>query len=109
MTHQANIINDLGTLSKVPNKVLAELVDKAALCIGSAVHDAKLNNNDIALINIGIGTLSVNLSDMQCKFVPGKNLKEAIKRSSVRDIDPLEFLLEEVTAAKLLDICSEVL
>lgn len=109
MTHQANIISDLGTLSKIPNKMLAEIVDKANLCIGSAVHDAKLNNNDVALINIGIGTLSVNLSDMQCKFIPGKGLKEAIRRSVTRGVDPLEFLLEEVTAAKLLDICAEVL
>jgi hypothetical protein len=46
---------------------------------------------------------------MQCKFVPGKNLKAAIKNALTAQIDPLELALEQAFADKLLAICEEVI
>lgn len=109
MTTQANVINDVGTLLKMPTKVSKELTDKACLCISSAICEAKRNGETQITINIGIGMLSVNLLDMQCKFVPGKNLKTAIKNALVSPSDPLEAVLEQAFADKLLAICEEVL
>lgn len=109
MASQANIINDVGTLLKLPIKVSKELTDKACLCIGSAICKAKRNGEVQTVINIGIGTLSVDLLDMQCKFVPGKNLKTAIKTAlTTPNDDPLELALEKALADKLLAICEEV-
>ena len=79
MSGQPNLVTDVGTLLKLPNKVTTELVHKANLCIGSIINDAKLAGEQTVIINIGIGTLSIDLVDMQCKFVPGKDLKMAIK------------------------------
>ena len=107
MATQQNVINDLGTVTKVPNKILNALVEKLNLCIGSAIHDAILTKDDVTQINIGIGILSVNLADMQCKFIPSKNLKAAIKRGVTDKIDPLEFELEQALIAKLCNICDE--
>ena len=107
METQQNVINDLGTVTKVPNKILNALVEKLNLCIGSAIHDAILTKDDVTQINIGIGILSVNLADMQCKFIPSKNLKAAIKRGVTDKIDPLEFELEQALIAKLCNICDE--
>ncbi len=109
MSAQINAINDLGTYTKVPNKVLTELFHKLNLCIGSAIHDATINKEDVVIINVGIGTLSVNLADMQCKFIPSKDLKQAIKNSLNSKIDPIELTLEEALAEKLMTICEEVL
>lgn len=109
MATQINIVNDVGTLLRIPTKVTAELTDKACLCIGSAISEAKNRNETQTTVNIGIGTLSVNLIDMQCKFVPSKNLKAAIKQSLASQPDPLELLLEQAFADKLLAICEEVL
>lgn len=109
MATQTNIINDVNTLMKIPTKVSTELVDKMCLCIGSAISTAKQNGETQTTINIGIGTLSINLVDMQCKFVPGKNLKAAIKSSLTSSTDPLELTLEKAFADKLLAICEEVL
>ena len=53
--------------------------------------------------------LGINLVDMQCKFVPGKNLKTAIKNALTSEVDPLEFVLEQAFADKLLAICEEVI
>lgn len=109
MPSQINIVSDLTTLLKIPTKVSTELVDKTCLCIGSAISEAKRNGAEQLTVNIGIGTLSVNLIDMQCKFVPGKQLKSAIKTALLDNIDPLELVLEEAFANKLLAICDEVI
>jgi hypothetical protein len=109
MSTQTNITNDVSTLLRVPTKVSKELVDKTCLCISSAICEAKRNGETQITIGIGIGTLSVNLLDMQCKFVPGKNLKTAIKTALSSQTDPLETALEQAFADKLLSICEEVL
>lgn len=105
---QTNILNDVGTLLKIPAKITNELIDKACLCIGSAINEAKQKGETQITISIGIGTLSINLIDMQCKFVPGKNLKNAIKTALNSPSDPLELVLEQAFTDKLLAICEEV-
>jgi hypothetical protein len=107
MATQPNIISDISTLTRVPNKVLAELAHKANLCIGSIISDAKEANEQAVIINIGIGTLSIDLIDMQCKFVPSKELKTTIKTSLQSNQDPLELELEQTLIEKLLTICEE--
>jgi len=109
MSTQVNIVNDVGTLLKIPTKVSAELVDKACLCIGSAINDAKHRGETATTVNIGIGSLSINLVDMECKFIPGKNLKTAIKQALTNQTNPLELVLEQAFADKLLAICEEVI
>jgi hypothetical protein len=109
MATQAVIPNDVGTLMKIPTKVSTELVDKACLCISSAISEAKRKGESQTVVNLGIGTLSVNLVDMDCKFIPGKNLKTAIKTALNSPVDPLELMLEQAFADKLLAICEEVI
>ena len=109
MSGQPNLINDIGTLLKIPSKVTTELISKANLCIGSIINDAKLAGEQTVIINIGIGTLSVDLIDMQCKFVPSKDLKTAIKNSLSEDKDPLELALEQALADKLLATVEEAI
>ena len=109
MAMQPNIINDISTLTRVPNKVLTELTNKANLCIGSIISDAKAAGEQTVIINIGIGTLSIDLIDMQCKFVPSKDLRASIKNSLNSTRDPLELELEQTLIDKLLTICDEVM
>lgn len=107
MTTQTNIITDMSAVTKVPNKILLELVDKEVLCIGSAIHDAIITKEPVALLNIGIGTLSIELSTMQCKFVPSKDLKNTIKDCIEKKVDPVEYQLEQAVIDKLLKLCEE--
>lgn len=108
MVTPINIVNDVGLLLRLPAKVSKELTDKACLCISSAICEAKRNGETTITVGIGIGTLSINLLDMQCKFVPGKNLKTAIKEAMSASTDPLELVLEKTLADKLLAVCEEV-
>lgn len=109
MATPINIVSDVGTLLRIPTKVSTELVDKACLCIGSAISEAKRRGDTQMTVSIGIGNLSINLVDMECKFVPGKNLKSAIKQSLTSQGNPLELALEQTFADKLLAICEEVI
>ena len=109
MAVQPNIISDISTLTRVPNKILTELVSKVNLCIGNIISEAKEAGDQTVIINIGIGTLSVDLIDMQCKFVPSKELRSTIKNSLASKKDPLELALEKALADKLISICEEVI
>ena len=106
---QPNVISDVGTLLKIPAKITTELTDKACLCIGGAISEAKRCGETQIVLNIGIGTLSVNLVDMQCKFVPSKNLKTAIKSALATETNPVELAVEQAFINKLMSICEEVL
>ena len=108
MATQPNIISDISTLTRVPNKALTELSHKANLCIGNIISDARDAGEQAVIINIGIGTLSIDLIDMQCKFIPSKELKTTIKASLQSKQDPLELELEQALIDKLLTICDEV-
>ncbi len=107
MNVQSNIITDLSSATKVPNKVLTELISKEILCIGSAIHDAIQANEETLILNIGLGNLSIDLKEMQCKFVPSRELKNTIKQCSTTKLDPLELELEQAVIEKLLKICDE--
>lgn len=109
MATQVNILSDVGTLLRIPTKITTELTEKACLCISSAIVEAKNRGETQTTVNIGIGTLSINLVDMQCKFIPGKNLKTAIKQTLNTSYDPLELILEQSFTDKLLAICEEVI
>ena len=110
MATQPNVVNDLSTLLRIPNRTLAELIAKANLCIGSIIHDSRVAGEEAISINIGLGQLCINLIDMQCKFVPSKDLKATIKNSLLSDSrDPLELALEEALCEKLIARCNEVL
>lgn len=109
MAAQPNVISDISTLTRVPNKILTELAHKTNLCIGNIISEAKEAGEQTVIINIGIGTLSVDLIDMQCKFVPSKELRAIIKSSLYSRKDPLELELEKVLAEKLISICEEVI
>jgi hypothetical protein len=109
MATQPNVISDISTLTRVPNKVLTELTHKATLCIGNIISEAKEAGEQTVIINIGIGALSVDLIELQCKFVPSKELKSTIKCSLQSKKDPLELELEQALIDKLLTICDEVM
>lgn len=109
MTNQNKLSADLSALLKVPAKGLNDLSSKACLCIGSMIHEARLSGEKAMSIDIGLGTLGVDLTSMQCKFVPGKELKACIKKAAEEGIDPLEEEVEAAFAEKLIAACEEAL
>ena len=108
MAAQANILNDLSSATKIPNKVLAAVTSKEILCIGSAISDAVTAKEEAIVLNIGLGNLSINLLTMESKFIPSAELKSTIKKCINNKIDPLEKELEQAVIDKLLKTYEEV-
>lgn len=100
-----NIINSLSTWLDIPVKVLNTLVKKTNTIIGSSITDAVENKEDAIMLNIGIGNLSINITTMQCKFIPSKELKATIKNYLNCSEDPLVKELEQSLINKLIAIC----
>ena len=109
MASNSNVITDLSVLTHIPNKTLTELSHKLTLCIGNIIAEAKSKGEQAVIINIGIGTLSIDLIDMQCKFVPSRDLKATIKTCMSESIDPLELALEQSLIEKMNRFVEEVL
>lgn len=109
MASTSNVITDLSILTHVPNKTLNELSHKLTLCIGSIIAEAKSKGEQAVIINIGIGTLSIDLIDMQCKFVPSRELKSTIKNCMTEATDPLDLALEQALIEKMNHFVEEVL
>ena len=103
-----NLLADVSNLTKISSKSLEELIKIFNLCIGSAVADAKLFNSDSICLDLGIGLLAINLVDMQCKFIPSKDLKDSIK-SAIEHDDPLKIEFEESVTKKITELCSGVI
>ena len=108
---QQHILTDISTITRIPNKIMDYLTNMAILCIGSAVSDAKLQGQDKLLLNIGIGTLAIDLISMEVKFIPGKDLKKNIKAVVNDEIkkDPIENYVDKELVKKLCNICEEVI
>ena len=104
-----HILNDISTITKIPAKVFTSLTNLANLCIGSEIADAKVQGQEAIILDIGVGTLSVDLTTMQCKFVPSKDLKASIKLACSTDTDPLAFEFEQALTDKLITVCEEVI
>ena len=109
MSFNANAITDVGAILKIPTRVSNELIKKTNLCISSAIWEAKRANETLVTVNIGVGTLSIDTIQMQCKFTPSQELKNAIKQGNSVQIDPLELALEEAFSTKLISVCDEVI
>lgn len=99
-----NVVSDLCTYAKLPHKILDDIVKKLNLCIGSALYESKMSQNSAVVLNIGVGTLSIELATGQCKFMPSRDLKSIIKKCMDSGIDPLQIELEEAIREKLLNI-----
>ena len=108
--NQQHILSDISTLTWVPNKIMDYLSDMAVICITSAISDAKLNQQDKLLLNIGIGTLAVDLISMEVKFIPSKELKKNIRAvvSGEEMEDPVITYIGDEMVKKLCNICEEV-
>ena len=107
--NQQHILSDISTLTRVPNKIMDYLSDMAVICITSAISDARLQQQDKLLLNIGIGTLAIDLLSMEVKFIPSKELKKNIRAvvSGEETEDLVITYIDDEMVKKLCNICEE--
>lgn len=100
----ASLKNDLSTLSTINTYTLTRLINQINWCITDAVCKSVYEKDSEAVIDIGIGTLTIRFDSDQIryKFVPSKQLEDAIVEAVVNEqnqlVDALKYsLVEKIT------------
>lgn len=105
-----NIVNDISTLTTIPEKTLSKLSKKASYCICEAVSESVLSNEAITEAFIGIGTLYIKNSDGVIKyhFEPSDALHKAITQTVLSKTNPLEAMLNDALSKKFTEIYKDL-
>ncbi len=106
-----NIIDDLSSLTTIAEKHLVKLLAKEIYCISDAVAEAKAIEKDAVDLDIGIGTLSIRMSEEEVayKFIPSAELHSAVKSAISSGQNLLEDKLEASLVSKVTDAYKELL
>jgi hypothetical protein len=105
-----NIIKDTAVLTTVPEKAIKKIIEKMIYSINEAVVEARLTGEKIVELDIGLGTLLINLEDdtIRYKFIPGEKLEESVKNSFINQQNLLEDALDASIVDKLTNIYKEL-
>lgn len=106
-----NLIQDISTLTTLPEKTLNKLNKKALYCICESVIEDKLADEDISEIFIGIGTLYIKhdvVAGIKYHFEPSDTLAKSVMQCVSTDINPLENSLNDAIAKKFKDIYKDL-
>jgi len=75
-----NIKKELSTLTTISPSVLSKLFDKEIWCISNAVEQSLAAQDNIAEIDLDIGTLYIQVSEetIRYKFIPSPLLEKTV-------------------------------
>lgn len=104
-------ITDLSKITTIPNKTLEKLFTKMIYCISDAVYESWEQGNDTLDLNIGIGTLSLKMTEdeVKYKFIPSEELSDAVKNTILNEQNLLEDKLEQSFVDKVTHLYKDLL
>lgn len=99
----ANIIEDISFLTNVSEAVLKKLVTATSYAIGHAIHEGVREQQEIIILDIGIGELQVKIQNdlIKYKFVPDKSLENMIVRTVTTNTSPIAIQLDNNLKEKI--------
>lgn len=97
------LIEDISAIYSIRASILNKLIKLAETCICDYLVEARLNDDDLVEINIGIGKLVILILDnyVEYQFIPSNKLEKLISKSIIDAKSPLEHTLEEGIEEKL--------
>ena len=100
-----NVIEDISKLTTIPQNALDKLVAKANWCIADSFNESIIAKQQVTEVDIGIGTLLIsNLSEeIQYKFIPHKELEDALISIAVDRKNPIQLILEKKLVGKIIN------
>lgn len=92
-----DLIKDIATLTTIPENSLEKLAEKAVFCISSGVEETILKQESIVEVDLGFGTLNIELKTdtVRYKFIPNEKLENAIIDTVVNKRNLLQDKLEK--------------
>lgn len=75
-----NVVNELSTITTIPEKTLNKVLQKTLYCICEDVYEDTIAEKEITELDVGLGVLYFKYveGELKCKFVPSENLKNAV-------------------------------
>lgn len=105
-----NIIQDVATLSTIPEKTLNKLNQKVIYAICQAVQEDVLAGKDISELDLGIGILFIkhDKGEIKYKFVPSEYLSKSVSNTVNNKLNLLEDTLNVSLAKKFIDVYKDL-
>jgi len=106
-----NIVEDVSNVTTIPTKVLEKLFTTFIYCVSDAVYEAKKQDKDVVDVDIGLGTLSLKLTEesVTYKFIPSEEFQEALKSTILDERNLLESKLEQTFINKVTNLYKELI
>lgn len=106
-----DLIDNLGSLTLIKSSILNKQVEISENCICDYILEAIENDEDIVSIDIGIGMLSINISDdeISYKFIPNRKLEKKILKTIETEESPLITQIEKKLNQRILNTYKELL
>lgn len=106
-----DILEDVSILTTIPKKVLAKLIEKVQFAISDGVLEGVLAGKNIVDINIGIGTIYIQIleNSIKYKFIPNETMEENVKHAIVNKENKLEKVLEDTLVEKIVNVYKDFL
>ena len=100
-----NLSEDLSNLTTIPTSALSKLSDKSVFCICNDVEESILKEENVADIDLGIGTLQILVdgNDLKYRFIPSKTLDINVKNTVINKKNPLTATVEESLVKRILN------
>ena len=97
------LVDDVSVLTNIPEAILEKLVRAEGMSIGHAVYEAQINKKSICEIDIGIGTLFINIEPdaLRYRFVPSAAVEKAVRDAALGKSSPLKKELDNNLSEKL--------
>ena len=97
------LFSDISSLTNVSEDILKQLSKTSTYCIGHTVYENTISGEtNLHEIDLGIGTLYIKVDDEQIryKFIPSKQLEEAVSHGAQKR-SPLAIKVNEKLREKL--------
>ena len=105
------LVEDLETLTTIPESTLNKLIAKVCFCICEAVEESVLAHEQITEIDVGIGTLYIQTVEdsVKYKFIPSAKLNEAVVTTIKEGKSPLVKLVEATLKDRITNVYKQLL
>ena len=101
-----DFLDKLSALTTIDKRPLEKLLKKTVWVICNDIHQAMLRGENIAYVDIGIGTLGFDFSSgdsIKYKFIPNKDVEKEISVTIVSGENPLTDKVEQSLVKKIVD------
>lgn len=104
------LIDELSTLTTIPDKTLIKLEQKILYCICEVVYEDTLAEKELTEIDTGLGTLYFKFvnDELKCKFVPNETLKNAVTDVYKRKLNLMDDALNSSLAKKFTEVYKDL-